>query len=293
MSRIRIVLYTIFLAIIVSVFVGCAGLSVNSQPVDFTSYNKVIKFKTLEPNELEKKGVLLRLYQQNKVLKYQEILEMYAKIDENDEGIPIKSKNTRKIIFSPGISIDNFEIKTETKVENSNDISSNTLILGNRGEIIKFISGEYGSSRGKLKINSWTREPIFPEKPVQIGDSWSYTEKMNVKLSSYWITRKVNGPDEIKVNCRLTGFAEIQGHRCAVIESVAVSTKNESYTALFKTMNLTIRAHITEKTFFDYKRGLEMAKLTKTVTSSFSNDMTFSDLSKAQTISVIVNNKTL
>jgi hypothetical protein len=280
------------LVVFITLFIGCSTLNMERKPVKFTSYNNTIKFKTLEPDELEKKGVLLRLYQQNKVLEYLDIVELYAQIGENDNGIPFKSKKQRKIFYSPGMSIDDFEIKTETKGEELDEVSVNVLMLSNRGEILKFIKGEYGTSKGKLNIIDWSREAIFPKEVVHIGDSWSYTEKMNIKLNSYWLSRKVNGPDEIKVTCRLTGFAEVDGHRCAVIESVAISTKNESYTALFKTMNLTIRAHITEKIFFDYKRGLELAKVTKTVTSSFSKDMTFSDISKAQTISILLKNNT-
>ena len=270
---------------------GCTSFKMNLKPVSFTPYSKLIKFKKIEPNEQEKNGILLRLYQQNKVIVYTDFMELYTHINEDDNGLYFSEWKRRKITFSPGLSIDDFELKTITESSQLNEVSENILLLSNRGEILKFVKGGYNNPKGTLTITDWKRSPIFPEKKVKIGDAWKYTEQMKLQLKSYWISRKVTGPDEIEVLARFTGFSEVNGHRCAVIETMAFSNKNESYTALFKTMNLTLRTHITEKIFFDYKRGIEVARVTKTVTNSFTKDMSYSDMSKSQMISVLKVNR--
>jgi len=270
---------------------ACAGFKMNLKPVSFTPFSKIIKFKKIKTENIVKEPILLRLYQQNKVLEYSDFLELYTHINEEDNGLYFSEWKNRKMIFYPGISIDDFEIKTETRSSQLKEVSENRLLMSNRGEILKFIKGGYHNSKGNLTITNWERSPIFPEKPVEIGDSWKYSEKMRIKLKSYWITRNVTGPDEIEVVARLTGFAELNGHQCAVIETMAFSNKNESYTALFKTMNLSMRTHITEKIFFDYKRGMEIARITKTVTNSFTEDMSYTDMSKTQMISILKENE--
>jgi hypothetical protein len=289
MKNYKLILVAVLAALFLAV--GCTSLKMNLKPVSFTPYSKLIKFKKLEPDEQEKNGILLRLYQQNKVIVYTDFMELYTHINEGDNGLYFSEWKRRKMTFSPGLSIDDFEINTETESTQLNEVSENILLLSNRGEILKFIKGGYNNSKGTLTITDWNRSPIFPENSVKIGDAWKYTEKMKLELKSYWITRNVTGPDEIEVVARLTGFAEINGHRCAVIETMAFSNKNESYTALFKTMNLTLRTHITEKIFFDYKKGIEVARVTKTVTNSFTKDMSYSDMSKSQMISVLKVNR--
>jgi len=285
MKKINLISAAVCAAVIL--LAGCASLDMNLKPVSFTPYSKLIKFKKVDPDESEKDGVLLRLCRQDKMIVYTDFMELYTHINEDDNGLYFSEWKRRKVTFSPGLSIDDFEIKTVTESSQLDETSENILLMSNRGEILKFVKGGYNNSKGTLKITDWKRSPVFPEKKVKIGDSWKYTEEMKLELKSYWITRNVKGPDEIEVVSRLTGFAEVNGHRCAVIETMAFSNKNESYTALFKTMNLTLRTYITEKIFFDYKQGIEVGRVTKTVTNSFTKDMSYSDMAKSQMISVL------
>lgn len=265
---------------------GCASIDAKRGPIVFTDTREAIADKKIEADAFEQEGIKLRLYQQNKVLKYQDHLQVFTQISGN-EGTGIDLKKNRKIIFSPGTSLDNFLITTETESENLTETSQEQLLMSNRGEILKFITGEYQSQKGKIKILAWSRTPIFPKKAVKIGDKWSYVEEIKVKLESFWISRNVEGPEKLIINCKLTGFTLFKGRRCAVIETQAFNTKSESYTALFKTMKLTIKTNITEKIYFDYKRGLELGRITKTNSFTTSQDQSFNDTSQSQSISVI------
>lgn len=272
-------------AVLLLFITGCASLN-TERAVVFTDVSTVLHYKNVESDAFEKDGLRLRLYQQNKVLKYIDQLQVYTQIT-GEKGVAVNIDKTRKIIYSPGTSIDNFLITTETKSKDLSETSKEQLLMSNRGEIMKFITGEFQSQKGLIKILSWTRTPIFPEKIIKTGHVWSYMETIKIKLESFWITRNVEGPEKIKVNCKLVGFAELKGRRCAVIETQAVNSKNESYTALFKTMKLNIKTHITEKIFFDYKRGLEIGRISKTSSFTHSEDLSFSDVSRSQSISVI------
>ena len=271
---------------LLTLLAGCASLNTEPQTIAFTNVPDILHYKNLEPNSFEKEGINLRWYQQNKVLEYLDQLQIYTRITAG-KGVAVNVDKTRKVIFSPGTAIDNFLISTETKSKDLTETSSEQLMMNNRGEILKFITGEFQSRKGLIKILSWTRTPIFPEKPVKIEQSWFYIETMKIKLESFWLTRKVEGPDKIKVHCKLVGFAELKGRRCAVIETRAVNTKNENYTALFKTMKLNIKTHLSEKIFFDYKRGLEIGRISKTDSFTISEDLSFSDVSKSQSISLL------
>lgn len=265
---------------------GCTSIEAPRRPLVFTDTISLIRTKKLDPDSIEQAGIKLRVYQQNKVLKYQDHLQVFTQIS-GKEGAGIDLDKTRTIIFSPGISVDNFLITTETQSKNLTDTSKEQLLMSNRGEIQKFIQGEYKTKKGTIQILSWTRTPIFPKKAITVGAKWSYVEEIKVKLKSFWISRNIEGPEKIIVNCKLTGFAQLKGRRCAIIETQAYNTKSESYTALFKTMRLKIKTNITEKIFFDYKRGLELGRITKTNSFTTSDDNNFSDISQSQLISVL------
>lgn len=265
---------------------GCASINNERKPVTFSDSNAFFRYKKIKPDDFENDGLKLRLYQQNRVLHYIDQLDIFTQI-VGKEGIPIKVKKKRKIIFAPGTSLDNFYITTETISEDLSIKSNDKLLMSNRGEILKFVTGEYISDKGKIEIIVWSRTPIFPEQKVNVGDKWSYVEEVKAKLNSFWISRDIEGPEKIIINCKLTGFAEVKGRRCAIIETYALNTKSESYTAMFKTMKLKIKTHLKEKIFFDYKRGLEMARIIKTNSFTTSEDNNFSDISQSQTVSIL------
>lgn len=278
--------YFILLTMVFFILTGCASLKQEPKEVVFFPTSGLLKYEKIDPDIYEKGGLKLRIYQQNKVLKYIDRLQIFTQIT-GQKGTELNLYKTRKVIFSPGTSIDNFLMTTETDSKDLSETSNEQLLMSNRGEILKFIRGEHLSRKGHIKILSWSRTPIFPENAIKTGDSWTYEETIQIKLESFWITRKVEGPEKIKVNCKLTGFAEVRGHRCAIIESRIVNSKNESYTALFKTMTLNINTHLREQIFFDYKRGLELGRISKTDSFTTSEDMQFSDVTQAQSIAVL------
>ena len=132
-------------SIVLFMLAGCASLNKEHKEVIFTKTSYILKFKKIDPDVYEKEGLKLRLYQQNKVLKYSDSLQVFTRI-AGKKGNELKVDKTRKIIFSPGTSIDNFLITTETRSKGLAETSTEKLLMGNRGEIIEFFKGEYLAS---------------------------------------------------------------------------------------------------------------------------------------------------
>ncbi len=276
-----------FAAICLAVFFSaCAGIKTERREVFFADPGTALAYKALDPDELESEGIKLRVYQQDKLLDFDDTLTVFTRVQDG-KGDAVELNKKRTVIYSPGRSIDDFLVTTETTCGQLSEKSAEQVIMSNRGELLEFIRGEYKSRKGGIKILSWEREPVFPEEPVKVGDEWSYNEKIQLELKSFWITRNVEGPESIKVNCKLAGFVEYNGRRCALIITRAVDNRDESYTAMFKTMKLNIRSIVSQALLLDYKRGIFPASITDTKSFSSSDDQTFFDESASRAVSIL------
>ncbi|MBN1863921.1 MAG: hypothetical protein JW808_03375 [Victivallales bacterium] len=267
-------------------FSACAGIKTERREVFFAEPKTVLGYKTVEPDKLESEGLRLRVYRQDKLLEFNDTLTVFTRV-EDGKGDAVEFNKHRKVLHSPGRSIDDFLVTTETTCDQLSEKSTEQIFMSNRGELLEFIEGEYKSRKGNIRILSWERDPVFPEEPVKVGDEWAYNEKMQIELQSFWITRNVEGPESIKVNCRLAGFVDYQGRRCALIQTKTLDNRDENYTAMFKTMKLNIRSVVSQTLLLDYKRGIFPASITDTKSFSSCGEHQFFDSSTSRTLSLL------
>jgi hypothetical protein len=79
--------------------------------------------------------------------------------------------------------------------------------------LLQKMAGPQASSINLPDLVSWI-EPVLPEQPVKPGDQW--TEE---KHSILGITQTMAGPAQLTVKHRHAGYTNIEGIRCAKIES--------------------------------------------------------------------------
>jgi hypothetical protein len=276
-----------FFFVIVTVFWGSSCSTIKRTKVLFISPDTVLKVKKTAPDIAEKKGVLLRLKRQKEPVVYNDIVQIYTQISEGT-AIPVDIRKSRKVIFEDADSPENFRIVTETTTTKSNLREGlEEIDVNPRGKIVKFIRGEFTTKHGKMTFLSHKRTAMFPENRVVVGDKWSYEEQLEMKFDSSLIARKSEKPDDINVDCILTGFVVLNGRRCAEIKTRTVTKRIEHYSTLWKNMVFNVNIYVDEIIYFDYKRGVIVGTVTKTDSYSSSKKLDFSDVSRSQSISLI------
>jgi len=281
-EQISLAMFLISAAVFLS---GCA--TIHREKIAFINPSTVLLAEKTSPNEIEKKGVVLRFKRQEKPIIYNDIVQVYTQIS-GETAIPVDVRKSRKIIFKKNRSPEVFHIVTETTTTKS-DLRQGIedMEVDSRGQIVKFIKGEFTTKHGKMTFLSHKRSPVFPDKKVVVGDKWSYEEQMEMRFESSLISRKSEKPDEIKVDCILTGFTVLQGRRCAVITSRTVTKRIEHYSTLWKDMTFNVNIYVDEILYFDYQQGIIAGTVTKTDSYSSSEKLDFSDVSRSQSISII------
>ncbi|MEM4247977.1 MAG: hypothetical protein QXH80_01810 [Candidatus Nanoarchaeia archaeon] len=260
------------------------------EEVRFEEPTKFLDIKNSEPTPQEALGITLRFSKpKNGKLEYIEKTQIFVQI-EKKEGLPISFATRNEQIFEDGKTGDSWLLRNITTVEDSPEQKSDTEIeMNSRGEILRFIRGEHMTKDGKLIIQDWKREAIFPDFPVKAGDKWKYKESIDTKLHSFWIKRENESPDSVEVACTLEGFADVNGKRCAIISSRIKSVKEEKISAIFKKIQLRVTSFGTEKMYFDYKEGCMIGKIVETKHFTISAKGDFSDYTESQTITVLRN----
>lgn len=278
-----IILTIIFIA-------GCATLQMKFEEVRFEEPTKFLEIKNSEPTPDETFGIMLRFSKpKNSKLEYLEKTQIFVQI-EKKEGLPISFTTKNEQIFLDGKAPDSWIVRNISTVEDSPDQKSDTEIeMNSRGEILRFIRGEHMTKDGKLIIQNWTREPIFPDFPVKPGDKWKYKESIDAKLDSFWIKRENESPDSAEASCVLEGFADVNGKRCAVISSRIKCVKEEKISAIFKKIQLRVTSFGTEKMYFDYNSGYIIGKIVETKHFTISAKGDFSDYTESQTLTILRN----
>jgi len=272
--------------IIPFLFSGCAVLFRDRVPVKFIKPSEKVQYKMVQPDENEKNGVDLRFWMKRKPLFYKDSSQIFTQVKDGS-ALPLRLETRRKVSFEKGKAPGTFYMITKTSGQRIEDLGYEQILINKRGAILKFIEGRFQADNGSVKFLSHTRTPIFPANSVRIGDTWSYNETMETVLDSSYLKKKSNGPDKIKVNCELKGFAVFNGRRCAVIHSRAVTSRNERYETWFKELKIHVNVFADEILFFDYKQGIILGTITKTESYSVSEKKDFSDESRSQQISYL------
>ena len=272
--------------IIAAVLSGCATLISQREEINFINPQEIIHPKIVQPNTKEQQGVLLRVQMSDTPLIYSSTTQIYSQIDATT-AIPLNADKTVKQIFEKGKESGTFFITTETGTEKDSEYGSEKFLINTKGEIIRFVNGSFNSSSGKVTLLSHTRTRLFPDKPVKIDDTWQYDETINTQLDSLLLSENSESPDTIKVKCHLTGFAEVNGYRCAVISTRTISHKKTLYKTLFKNIKLKINLYASEIIYYDYKRGITIARITRARSFSSNEDASFCDESQFQSIYII------
>jgi hypothetical protein len=270
---------------------GCASLNFKWEPVAFDSPEAVLDIKPLEPNTAEKDGVLLRLLPQAREIQAQDHLKVYSRLKE-ENGLRLDLRQSIRITHQPVAGKDSFRQRTETVFDGEAGRITEELEISTRGEILRFVEGFHESKVGKFKVVNASRTPMFPEEKVKMGDKWRYQEKMDARLESFLIKEKDPTPYDRQAESELTGFASVDGRRCAVIKTVSTQQKTTTVKVLFKTITAEIKASIEETTYLDYAQGVVAAKVTRTRSHSVFPGTDLEDRGLSQSIYQITETKT-
>lgn len=267
---------------------GCATFSYRTADVSFEDPLTRLEIVTSEPTLEERSGVLLRMNAPpDGKLRFREETRLYVQIKEN-RGKEVRLDAARVETYKPGASPETYLLRAESNIDGHAGAIVEEAEVTTRGEIVKFIQGRHDSKEGKFDITAWTRTPVFPENPARTGDSWNYEETMAMKIDSFWVKQKDNVPYRLDAKSTLTGFAQVKGVRCAVIETEAKQIQTQRMKVLWKDVLLYIRANIRETTYLDYQGGKVLGRITRAETFTNSADSKVNDHSLSQTVSIPV-----
>lgn len=262
---------------------GCATLHMTEAPVVFEDPLARLGVQPVEPTTEEEGGVLLRLIPQEGKAYFREENLIYANIREG-RGIRLDLVMDREDTFRPGSLRDSYVLFSETVFQGQKGRLVEEKEMTVRGEILRFIRGFHDSKIGKFKILDWSRTPMFPEGPVKIGDRWSYEEKMEAKIDSFWIKELTPAPHTIKAESTLEGFALVKGARAAVIRTRAVQSKRENFKVLFKKIVFDIETEMEETLYLDYVHGKILGRVTRSRSKTTAANIPLQESGESQSI---------
>ncbi len=264
---------------------SCSSLNLTMQDVQFEEPSEFFTVKPLEPGKAGTEPVLLRFAgSHGGKSQYMERTRIYMQI-EGERGIPLFFSRNLSMVFSDQGAGKPWLLKSSSvSIPADEGSSDDTVEFDSRGGILRCLSGSRESRDGVIRIEAWTRDPIFPEGKVSVGDKWSYHETIHTSLESFWVSRESTEPDSIKADCKLEGFVEINGNPCAVIVSKVKCFKKETIGAFFRTMTLRVASFASETMYFNFKEGKIEAKVVETKHFTTSEDGDFSDYAESRTI---------
>jgi len=286
---VRSVSRIVFVVSLAALFSGCAAMSLQRSKIYFIDTATVLPYKNVDPEASEKRGVYLRFKPSSKTSRYRDKIQVFAQV-EGDTAIPVDIEKTRSVTISKAVKGEKRGLKVEivTKGKDGEVVGREIYYENTRGELMEFVSGLFERDSGSVKILARTRTAVFPVGKVKIGDKWSYEEAVTTELKGTWVSQKSEKPTKIKVDCELTGFAIVNGRRCAVITAKTVSRGRDKYTAFWKTYTAETNISATETFFFDYALGVVTGSITRSESSSLAEGGEFSDVSKSLAVSVLM-----
>lgn len=254
------------------------------ESVSFVSPAEVLNIKEVEPNAQELQGIVLRLQPPPEgQLKAEENLKIYSRLKDG-QGMSLDLHQQITMNFVPVPGKNSFIQRTSSLFDKGAGQITEEAEISPRGEIIQFIAGRHESQAGKFQVESQSRTPVYPQEAVKVGDEWAYDEYLKVKLDSFWVKEKDPTPYELKAKSKLTGFAEVAGRRCAVIQITSNQFKKMTLKVLFKTITAEIRTTLQVTEYFDYARGLVAAKVTQTTSDSSFPGTSIQDHGQSQSL---------
>lgn len=280
-------LYSFIMVCMMSVS-GCVSLPLTHERVVFDDPWMMLGIRDVEPTEQEQAGVLLRMNMpENRAYTYEERARIFGMIQDK-KGVKFDVQGMRVDTYSEGSSNDTYVLESRTKMKGGQGRLFSTLERTDRGAIVAFIKGMHYMGMGKLRLQDWTRTPIFPEGSVRIGDVWEYTERMDARIQSWFVKDIAPEPYVITATSKLTGFATVDGVRCAVVETTATERKHQILKVLFKRVECLIDAEIRERKYVDYMSGCVVAKITDTKSRTQGVNMPLSDRGESRMIVSLV-----
>lgn len=236
-----------------SVFVGCA----NPSDVTFEkTTTHAFPYATAgfphpleEATPAEKEGILLRFKPVDAVLHYDSLAIGFSgsrrlTITTKQEHYIAKCGDEQRLIYDE---------KTIYEKQRTATVFHQVIDTCGRAFSMDF----YGvNNTGPTTTNSMTiikYDPRFPADPVKAGSLWEQSTQMlfqpkNVPTASQTTTTG---------KCRLSGFATVRGHRCAVLERLGTADTQNA---------LAVRTRVVD--YFDYTMGATVERFTYGVTSS-------------------------
>ncbi|MDD5085852.1 MAG: hypothetical protein PHE61_07420, partial [Candidatus Omnitrophica bacterium] len=263
---------------------GCAYMSSKNEPVSFNDPALVLKITESKPTPEESNGISLRLLVPPKnEIHAEEDLKVYSQLHDG-RGLSLNLRQKITVTYKPVAGKDSYIQHTVITFEGEGGKVTEALEISPRGEIVRFIEGHHKSKIGKFRILSESRTPMYPEGPVKIGDKWRYEEKVDARLESFWIKEENPTPYNLQADSQLTGFAQVNGHRCAVIKTTSTQTKTEIMKILLNTVTVDIRSAVEETAYLDYANGILIAKVTQTRSHSLFPSLNMEDDGVSQSI---------
>ena len=108
------------------------------------------------------------------------------------------------------------------------------------GEELANVPGAEGANPGRMRL-------VFPEEPVTVGSTWSYTAPASHTF-----------PAPLKTKFRLVSFKEFRGHDCAYIKA---STK---YMGRHEDRNVDASLKSRGRIYFDIEKGVIISSVSST-----------------------------
>jgi hypothetical protein len=215
-----------------------------------------------EPTPTERDGLLLRykpVY--GKVLTYEGHQINHGtesgKTDKWRSDYPTK----HQLRFASGSENDLFQVESiftctfwSGSSWQTTSVSKDRYTMDVRGRIPPHSNERKVQVQGVRIIDEYSNGPDLPEEPVRIGDFWDQQSEQN---TTQLFARKFARKDDYThtratVKWRLSGFASVRGHRCAVLEAIAEATGTKERIVKY----------------FDYSLGLEVETVTFCYSSS-------------------------
>jgi len=270
---------------------GCVGMSFEKVPVHFDDPLVTLGITSLTPTPKENDGIVLRLQpSKTGVRHYREQHRMYAMIQEA-RGVEVDIAGTRRESYRIGNRDDSYIITSQTEFEKKKGTLSSEIEVTRLGDIVSFISGKHDSDLGKFHIIGWQRSPYFPEKPVTVGESWSYEEKLATKIKSFWVKEIDPEPHVLRATSTLLGFAQVRGRRCAVIETKALQQKQRRMKMLWQEIEYVIQADIAETTYLDYATGTVVGRVMASTNTIKGVNLPMDEKNRLQTIAYLLSSE--
>jgi hypothetical protein len=215
-----------------------------------------LKYPLTTPTSEEEKGVLLRCKPQPRKFKYNSQLIMYTNV-VNEKGYKQTQKSSEIVRFLPAPDGTNLIRESETQFGLVGG-HRQRLLMSPRGGCLKNLGVKltgFGGMTTRLlagdQFSSFESEASdqFPKEAVRIGQTWTQDSHQQAQYSY----------QASLILWRLSGFAEVNGRRCAVLQGTDVGITGTIVKPDFTSKTISSRITVL---YFDYERGLDVECIT-------------------------------